>query len=152
MANIAQPDFKNRLLALLKETFEGPSGSESAYLAEGTGLLQTLDSLSAEAARRARWGGAPTIAAHCAHLTYYVRANHNYAVGRDQQVDWALSWQLQQVGDREGEELKDRARREYRSLMETLKSLESWTEEAVGDSMAIVAHTAYHLGAIRHEV
>jgi hypothetical protein len=53
MANIAQPDFKNRLLALLKETFEGPSGSESAYLAEGTGLLQTLDSLNAEAASRA---------------------------------------------------------------------------------------------------
>jgi len=152
MANIAQPDFKNRLLALLKETFEGPSGSESAYLAEGTGLLQTLDSLNAEAASRAPSGGGPTIAAHCAHLTYYARANHNYAVGRDQQVDWASSWELQQVGDREWEELKDRARFEYRALMETLERLEGWTEEAVGDSMAIVAHTAYHLGAIRHEV
>jgi len=152
MANIAQPDFKTRLLALLRETFEGPSGSESAYLAPGTGLLQTLDGLTAVAASRAPSGGGPTIAAHCAHLTYYVRANHNYAVGREQQVDWASSWQLQQVSDREWEELKDRVRCEYRALMETLESLEAWSEEAVGDSMAILGHSAYHLGAIRHAV
>jgi hypothetical protein len=36
--------------------------------------------------------------------------------------------------------------------METLESLETWSDEAVGDSMAIVVHTAYHLGAIRHAV
>jgi hypothetical protein len=30
-----------------------------------------------------------------------------------------------------------------------LSSLPAWEEESLSDSMAIVAHTAYHLGAIR---
>jgi hypothetical protein len=57
---------------------------------------------------------------------------------------------MQQVGDREWEELKGTVRREYGALIKTLQSLETWGEQEVGDSMAIVAHTAYHLGAIRH--
>jgi hypothetical protein len=34
--------------------------------------------------------------------------------------------------------------------METLERLETWSDQQVGDSMAIAVHTAYHLGAIRH--
>ena len=38
------------------------------------------------------------LAAHCAHLAYYVRVNHNYAMGREQRVDWPSSWRLRQIG------------------------------------------------------
>ena len=151
MADIAQHDFTKNLFTLLKETFEGaPPDSGSAYLDKGAGLLQTLDALTARAASHVPCIGAPTIAAHCAHLAYYVRVMHNYAIGVEQHVDWPSSWRLQQIGDREWEELKSRVRSEYRALIETLESLETWGDEEVGDSMAIVAHTAYHLGAIRH--
>ena len=34
-------------------------------------------------------------------------------------------------------------------LVASLESLEVWTDDPIGDSMAIVVHTAYHLGAIR---
>jgi hypothetical protein len=148
MADTSQNVFAKNLLILLKETFEGPGGS--VYLDEGAGLFQTLDALTAEAASHAPCAGGQTIAGHCAHLAYYVRVNHNYAMGREQHVDWASSWRPQQVGEAEWEELKGRVRREYAGLIETLESLQTWEEQQVGDSMAIVAHTAYHLGAIRH--
>lgn len=105
--------------------------------------------MTAEAASHVPCVGGQTIAGHCAHLAYYVRVNHNYAMGREQHVDWASSWRPQQVGEAEWEELKGRVRGEYAALIETLESLQTWEEQQVGDSMAIVAHTAYHLGAIR---
>lgn len=71
-------------------------------------------------------------------------------MGREQRLDWPASWRPQQVGDREWEELKGRVRRQYDALIETLERLDTWSDQHVGDSMAIVAHTAYHLGAIRH--
>jgi len=151
MAEITQQDFTNNLIALLNETFEGPSHAlGSSYLENGAGLFQTLDILTAEAASHAPYAGAPTIAAHCAHLAYYVRVNHNCAKGQEQHVDWPSSWRLQQVGDQEWEELKGSVRREYGALIETIESLETCEAREIGEIMPIVAHTAYHLGAIRH--
>jgi hypothetical protein len=148
MADRAQDVFAATLFVLLKETFEGPGGR--VYLDKGGGLFPTLDTLTAEAASHVPCAGGQTIAAHCAHLAYYVRVNHNSALGREQPVDWASSWQPQHVGDREWEALKGRVREEYAALIETLGSLETWGEQQAGDSIAILAHTAYHLGAIRH--
>jgi uncharacterized damage-inducible protein DinB len=151
MANTTQHDFRKNLFALIKETFEGPSpDSGNSYLENGAGLFQTLDALTAEAASHAPIAGAPTIAAHCAHVAYYVRVNHNCMMGREQHIDWPSSWRLQQVGEQEWEELKGSVRREYGALIETLESLETWRDQVVGEIMPIVAHTAYHLGAIRH--
>jgi hypothetical protein len=147
MPDIAQHAFTDNLFTLFKETFEAGG---SVYLDKGAGLFQTLDALTPQEASHVVRAGVPTIAAHCAHLAYYVRVNHDCAMGREPPMDWPSSWQPQQVEDREWEELKGRVRREYRALIETLEGLESWNEQQVADSMAIVAHTAYHLGAIRH--
>jgi hypothetical protein len=38
---------------------------------------------------------------------------------------------------------------QYQALMALLESFETWDDYKVGDPMAIVAHTAYHLGAVR---
>jgi hypothetical protein len=148
MADILQGDFTEALFALLEETFEGPAGS--IYLDKDAGLFRTLDALTADIASRVPAAGEPTIAAHCAHLAYYVRANHDSVLGREQHLDWPSSWRPQQVGEREWEELKERVRREYEALRDTLERLETWSARQMGDNMAIVAHTAYHLGAIRH--
>ena len=59
MSDITQQDYMKNLLALLKETFEGPtSDSGSSYLEMGAGLFQTLDALTAEVASRAPCVGA----------------------------------------------------------------------------------------------
>jgi hypothetical protein len=34
-------------------------------------------------------------------------------------------------------------------LIESLESLETWSDQQIGDSVAIVAHTVYHPGAMR---
>jgi hypothetical protein len=54
------------------------------YLESGAGLFPTLDTITAEIASREPFPGAPSIAAHCAHLDYYVRVNHSSIVGREQ--------------------------------------------------------------------
>ena len=150
MAEIRERDFTNNLFVLLKETFEGPPAEGgSAFLDKGGGLFQTLDGISSEAASTAPFAGAPTIAAHCGHVRYYVRVLHNLMTGREQQVDWAASWQVREVDPDGWEALKGELRQEYAALRSTLESTEAWGDEEVGDSLAIVVHTAYHLGAMR---
>ncbi len=150
MRPIAKQDFTDSLFKLLKETFEGPPlEGGSVFLDTGGGLLQTLDNIDAEEASRPPLPGAPPIAAHCAHIDYYVRVLHLYLLGREQQVDWSVSWKIQSVGPSEWEELKGTLRDGYVALLETLENLQTWGDDEVSDSMSIVAHTAYHLGAIR---
>lgn len=81
---------------LLKETFEGPGGN--TYLDKGAGLFQTLDALTAKGASHVPYVGAQTIAAHCAHLAYYVRVNHEGMMGREQRLDWPASWRRSRSG------------------------------------------------------
>jgi hypothetical protein len=150
MTQIARHDFTTNLFKLLKETFEGTeAGKGSAYLDSGAGLFQTLGAVTADVASRQPSPGAPTVAAHCYHIGYYVRVLHTYILGLEQDVDWASSWQVQQVGPEEWEALKGELRSRYEELSGLLETLETWDDEPVGDSMAIVVHTAYHLGAIR---
>lgn len=146
MTGIAHQDFAQSLLELLKETFE--TGG-SFYLEKGAALFPTLDTITAEVASCEAWPGATTIAAHCAHLDYYVQANLNSIVGREQELDWPSSWRVRSVGVNEWEALKERLRSGYEDLRTSLSSLPAWGTYAICDSMAIVAHTAYHLGAIR---
>lgn len=150
MATIVEEDFTGSLFLLLKETFEGPPPqTASAYLDQGGGLLQTVESLTAEDASRAPKPGAPTIAAHCAHAGFYVRVLRGYVQGASEQVDWKQSWLVQTVSPSEWESLKEELRESYRALNEALRSVESWGERPVGGALAVVAHTAYHLGAVR---
>jgi hypothetical protein len=146
MTRHAQQDFSRNLLKLLKETFEDGG---RIYLDNGAALFRTLDTITHEVASRAPFPGARSIAAHCAHLDYYVRVNHNSIVGREQEVDWPSSWQVHSVGVDEWEVLKGRLRSGYDELRTSLSSLPAWGDESLCDSMAIVAHTAYHLSAIR---
>lgn len=145
MPNPARPDFTHGLFKLLRETFE--EGGHF-YLQKGTALLETLDAITPEVASREPWPGAPSIAAHCAHLDYYVRVNHASIIGREQDVDWPSSWRVRSVGVAEWEVLKRSLLRGYDDLMTSLRTL-PWKEDSVCDSVAIVAHTAYHLGAVR---
>ena len=150
MNQIAEHDFTTNLFKLLKETFEGPpQEGGSAYLDKGAGLFQTLDAVTAEIASRSASPGAPTIAAHCAHVRYYVEVLGAYLGGQDPKVDWAASWRTPHVGPAEWDALRHNMRSGYEALSQTLLGVRTWNDDPVGDSMAIVVHTAYHLGAIR---
>jgi hypothetical protein len=146
---IEQKDFTNNLFALLKEFFESPPTSGAACLDQKTGLFDTLAALSSARASR-RVGDAPSIAAHCEHIRFY----NDILIGGLQgktygKIDWKQSWLLQTVSDEAWKKLHDTLMQQYQALMALLESFETWDDYKVGDPMAIVAHTAYHLGAVR---
>ena len=150
MKTIAQEDYTNGFFQLLKETFEGPPPDKgSAYLDKGGGLFQTLGRLTAEAASATPWPGAATIAAHSEHLRFYVMAHYGLMRGESGKIDWEQSWRVKTVTPPEWDDLKENLRRAYTAVADHLRRVERWGEEEVGDGMAILLHTAYHLGAIR---
>jgi hypothetical protein len=72
--------------------------------------------------------------------------------GSTEKIDWAQSWRVHTVTSAEWDDLRRVVRRAYSTLTEHLQAVDSWSEEEIGDGMAIIAHTAYHLGAIRQLV
>ena len=153
MGSIAQEDFTTNFFTLFKETFEGPPPqTASCYLDQNAGLFQTLEKVSAETASRSFSQGAPTIAAHCEHVRFYIATLRELMHGPAGKIDWKQSWLVQTVNSSEWETLKEELRRAYRTVREELSSVESWSDIPVGHGMAILVHTAYHLGSIRQLV
>lgn len=153
MKTIAQEDYTNSFFQLLKETFEGPPPETgSAYLDQGAGLFQTLESVTAEAASISVSPEAPTIAAHCEHVRFYVSALLELMRGATNKIDWKQSWLVRTVSPAEWDDLRESLRRAYTTTTEHLQSVVKWSDEEIGDGMAILVHTAYHLGALRQLV
>ena len=148
MKNINQEDLVKSLQYLLKETFEGaPTGSSSIYLDRGIGIFSTLDELNAAQASFSITE--TTIAAHSEHARYYLEVLNNFLNGLVQNADWDRSWAKKEVDDKEWEELKSNFRGMYKTVGETFQKIEDWDDDKITEAMAIVVHSAYHLGAIR---
>jgi hypothetical protein len=65
-------------------------------------------------------------------------------------VDWQSSWWLKSVTPEEWEALKGRLRDAYGSMLALMKSFETWDgENDIAGALAVLVHTAYHLGEIR---
>ena len=65
-------------------------------------------------------------------------------------VDWGLSWKLQSVSSMQWETLRRDLADAYRSVIESMKSLDVWVgDDDIDVALAILAHSAYHLGSIR---
>jgi hypothetical protein len=140
--------FTIELFDLLRETFEDVQG---IYLDKGTSLFETLDAISAEEASRPVSAECASIAAQVEHVRFYLdvleRVIQKEPVGK---IDWQESWQLEKVTPEEWEALRGRLREAHESVLTVLRSHESWEGEGdIGGSLAILAHTAYHLGEIR---
>lgn len=145
---IATEIFTKELFDLLDETFEHTQG---IYLDRGTSLFETLDTISAQEASRPVSANSPSIAAKVEHVRFYLRVLEDCIrrkpIGK---IDWQESWQLNEVTPEQWEDLKKQLREVYQSLLTLMKSLDTWEgEDDIGASLGILAHTAYHLGAIR---
>lgn len=147
-ATISQRHFVESVAYLLRETFEGsPEGQPSAYLDRGVGIFNTLTGVSAEAASRHHHGS--TIAAHTEHAKFYLDRLCEFINGRTERVNWEDSWLIETVDGEEWAALQSSVRRAYENSLKCLAEEREWTEMQVGMAMGLVAHTAYHLGAIR---
>ncbi|GAB4214667.1 MAG: hypothetical protein OHK0022_53530 [Roseiflexaceae bacterium] len=136
------------IFALLGETFEQVRG---IYLDRGTSLLETLDGITAEEASRPVGGRCATIAAQVEHVTFYLQVLRDYIRQEPMgEIDWQASWQRQGVTAEEWQALRQALREEYGRVEVLLRSCTTWeSENEIGGALAIVVHTAYHLGEIR---
>ena len=145
---IALELFTGELFPLLEETFERVHG---IYLDKGTSLFETLDTITAEEASRPVSARCASIAGQVEHVRFYLHILQQYMQQKEVgKVDWAASWYLKTVTPEEWEALKQRLKLTYQGLTALVKSLETWQgENELGGALAIVVHTAYHLGEIR---
>lgn len=147
-STIKAKHFVEGVAYLLRETFEGsPPDKPSAYLDRGVGFFATLDGLSADAASREFYG--TTIAAQTEHAKFYLDRLCEYINGRTEPVNWDDSWLIETVNDAEWNALRSSARASYENTLRELAKTRAWSEMQIGMAIGLVAHTAYHLGAVR---
>lgn len=145
---IAHDDLLKNILIILRETFEGsPEGEPSAYLDRGIGVFPTLEKLSAEQVSKEING--ISVVAHTEHFKFYLDRLCEFIKGRTESVNWEQSWLIDEVDDTEWASLRDAVRKAYENVLRTFAEVESWNDDNIGEAVAILTHTAYHLGAIR---
>jgi hypothetical protein len=141
--------FVSGYLSMLTETFESPQQSWSTFLDQRGGLFETLRDLDAETASSKGAPGQNTIAAHAEHVRFHLAATNAFLRGKQEKLDWAESWKVQRLDDPQWRRLQDALEREYKTLRTFASEQQSWDEQAVGGAIGLLAHVAYHLGAIR---
>ena len=145
---IAKDDFLKDVLVVLRETFEGsPAGQPSAYLDRGIGFFTIIETISAAEVSQKVHG--ITIAAHTEHAKFYLDRLCEFMNGRTEAVKWEQSWLIETVNETEWEALRGSVKKSYENLLRTIAEVEIWNQDNIGNVVAIIAHTAYHLGAIR---
>jgi hypothetical protein len=151
MDEIATESVVRQLLAVLREAFEGPQARWTYFIDNrpDSGVFATLERLSAEQASRPL--GQTTIASHAHHLAFSLAASSAWIRGERPQVDWSESWRVKTVDAGEWSVLRERMRREYQELLRAIGSKALASEEALGGAVGVIAHAAYHLGAIRQK-
>jgi hypothetical protein len=141
--------FTKALYALLDETFDSVHGY---FLDKGTSMFETLATISAEEASAPVGSKCATLAAQVKHVAFYldvlekaVRTQHF------ERQDWGKIWrETSAVTPEEWDALKSSLRESYNRIKILINDTTEWSsEQQIGGAMAIIVHTAYHLGEIR---
>lgn len=145
--------FQRALTNMLTEIFDGPPGQEAYVLNPGDpGLLRQLDTIEASAASKRPMPGKTTIAAHVDHVYFGLSILNRWAAGEANPwagADWNASWQRTIVTDDQWRTLCHGLRREAEKWRKVVATRTNWDDMAAAAALSTVAHTAYHLGAIR---
>ena len=145
--------FHRSISKLLVELFDGPPGSEAYILNPGDpGLLRQLESVSAEIASSRPMPGRTTVAAHVDHVCYGLSLLNRWAAGEANpfaDADWAASWKRGTVTEAQWRQVRDELRRQAATWQEQLAKRTEWDDISAAGAISSVAHTAYHIGAIR---
>jgi hypothetical protein len=146
---IEQDRFTSELFDLFDETFENVHG---IYLDRGTSLFETLATITAEEASRPVGNKCATLGAQVAHVNFYLEVLEHYLVTNESvKVDWGEIWRtISVVTPEEWAASKTKLSETYQRILTMFRNYDSWTgENSIGGALAMVVHTAYHLGEIR---
>lgn len=145
--------FHAAILKLLVEMFEGPPGNEAYVLNPGDpGLLRQLESISAATASKRPSPEKPPIAAHADHLHFGLALINRWLAGEENpwaDADWNASWRITSVTEEQWRILIARLRQASTTWREAATKRQEWDPIMAAGAISSVAHTAYHLGAIR---
>ena len=149
MSVIQSEHFTAALYGLLDEAFDNVHGY---FLDRGTSLFETLATVSAEEASIPVGGRCATLAAQVKHVGFYLDVLEKAV--RTQQYerqDWGKIWrETSAVTAEEWEAIQSELRAAYGRIKALVADTTDWnSEDTLGGAMAVVAHTAYHLGEIR---
>jgi hypothetical protein len=149
MQPIDQDHFTGAMKILLDETFDNVYGY---YLDKGTSLFETLADISAEEASIPVGGKCATLAAQVKHTAFYLDVvDRSVRNPNAPQADWGEIWRtVSIVSPDEWGEIQEGLRGSYNRILKLIDDWPAWTsEDEIGSTIAVVVHTAYHLGEIR---
>lgn len=146
MGNLLQTSVRN----MLREAFDGPPNPRETWFTNNeanSGIFGVLGALSAEEASTLVHGN--TLAAHANHVQYHLSGtNELLETGKYPKMDWGMSWATTSVTAQEWEAVQAAVQHEYARLMRAIECV-GWSEEMTNEVLASLAHSAYHLGAMR---
>ena len=140
------------LVAVLRETVEGPTGEWTYFIDKSpdAGLLRSLASLNAAEASQSL--GGTSIASHAHHVIFSLSDAVACIEGDRQQRNWRESWAVNSVDETEWSGMLQKLQSEYKRLSRTIESKAFSEAQAMGDAVGVIAHVAFHLGAIRQKL
>jgi hypothetical protein len=141
--------FTKALDTLLDETFDHVRG---IYLDKGTSLFETLATITAAEASIPIGGACATLSAQVKHVAFYLDVlEHNVRTQQYNAVDWDAIWrETKAVTPEEWEDLKLALRASYERIKQLIADTTEWPSDwELAGAMALIVHTAYHLGEIR---
>jgi hypothetical protein len=115
-------------------------------------MFSTLAEISAETASIPVGGRCATLAAQVKHVAFYLDVlEKSVRTHEFERVDWGQIWrETSAVSAEEWELLKSELRESYNRVKVLIQETAEWLDEQqIGGAIAIIVHTAYHLGEIR---
>ncbi len=139
---------------MLREAFDGAPGPWTYFTdtARGTGVLVTIEGLTAAEASQPGGPSHTTVAGHVHHMSSSISLAARALRGEPTSRDRSHSWTVSVVDEAAWVALRSGLRRAYESLLVAVEMRASWDEDALGVAFGAVAHTAYHLGAVRQRL
>jgi hypothetical protein len=145
--------FQRAVSKLLTEVFDGPPAEEAYILNPGDpGLLRQLNTISAAIASQQAIPGKPSIAGHVDHVHFGLSLLTRWLAGEENpwaDADWNGSWQRTTVTDDQWRTLRDNLREKADTWRKAVAVRADWDDITAAGALSTIAHTTYHLGAIR---
>lgn len=150
-ATVPVSDIKTAIKVMLHESFDEAKGM---FLDQGDSLWPTLEHVTAAQASVPISPGGNSIAGQVNHMVFYFDVMAGY-MRNDPPAhpDWSAAWKLVEVDEDQWKELKlalGQRQSEIITLIDATPDDVFTDNDILGGSYAIVAHTAFHLGQIRH--
>jgi hypothetical protein len=150
---IQSTDFTKWLQILLAEAFGVADTADAYFLDSGqSGLLGTINTLSAGQASAAPTAEQGTIASHSGHVLFLLQLFDAYEHGQTPTADWEGSWATRVVDDAAWQALRDDLRAAYDTVIADVQANDAWPEPRLAAALTLLAHCSYHVGEIRQRL